>query len=178
MASLRVLAFDHEGRPIQFDTWLDDLQLYLLSDSKDSVSLFDLASGAATAPPTTAYSATRSHTTLTPLPAPVPVRLADPSRGPVVARLSTLIPCLAVPSGSLSGLHLPSFSTILVSTAALQDAMVTTTTPRGSSLYTLATEPPPVAAFAQVSVSGQRAAPQFSSFPPTTAPLQTLHMDV
>ncbi|CAI7732245.1 unnamed protein product [Closterium sp. NIES-53] len=39
MASLRVLAFDHEGRPIQFDTWLDDLQLYLLSDSRDSVSL-------------------------------------------------------------------------------------------------------------------------------------------
>ncbi|CAI7788930.1 unnamed protein product [Closterium sp. NIES-53] len=54
MASLRVLALDHEGRPVQFDTWLDDLQLYLLSDSKDSVSLFDLASGAATAPPTTA----------------------------------------------------------------------------------------------------------------------------
>ncbi|CAI7877519.1 unnamed protein product [Closterium sp. NIES-54] len=51
MASLRVLTFDHEGRPIQFDTWLDDLQLYLLSNSKDSVSLFDLASGAATAPP-------------------------------------------------------------------------------------------------------------------------------
>ncbi|CAI7866667.1 unnamed protein product [Closterium sp. NIES-54] len=54
MASLRVLAFNHEGRPVQFDTWLDDLQLYLLSDSKDSVSLFDLASGAATAPPATA----------------------------------------------------------------------------------------------------------------------------
>ncbi|CAI7900307.1 unnamed protein product [Closterium sp. NIES-53] len=35
MASLRVLAFDHEGRPVQFDMWLDDLQLYLLSDSKD-----------------------------------------------------------------------------------------------------------------------------------------------
>ncbi|CAI7778308.1 unnamed protein product [Closterium sp. NIES-53] len=60
MASLRVLAFDHEGRPIQFDTWLDDLQLYLLSDSKDSVSLFDLVSGAATAPPATADSATCS----------------------------------------------------------------------------------------------------------------------
>ncbi|CAI7737762.1 unnamed protein product, partial [Closterium sp. NIES-53] len=42
------------GRPVQFDTWIDDLQLYLLSDSKDSVSLFDLASGAATTPPTTA----------------------------------------------------------------------------------------------------------------------------
>ncbi|CAI7880911.1 unnamed protein product, partial [Closterium sp. NIES-54] len=30
MASLRVLAFNHERRPVQFDTWLDDLQLYLL----------------------------------------------------------------------------------------------------------------------------------------------------
>ncbi|CAI7861068.1 unnamed protein product, partial [Closterium sp. NIES-53] len=47
--------------PIHFDTWLDNLQLYLLSDSKDSVSLFDLTSGAATAPPTIADSATRSQ---------------------------------------------------------------------------------------------------------------------
>ncbi|CAI7783573.1 unnamed protein product [Closterium sp. NIES-53] len=61
MASLRVLAFDHEGRPVQFDTWLDDLQLYLLSDSKDSVSLLDLVSGAAPAPPATDDSATRSQ---------------------------------------------------------------------------------------------------------------------
>ncbi|CAI7773435.1 unnamed protein product [Closterium sp. NIES-54] len=61
MALLRVLVFDLESRPVQFDTWLDDLQLYLLRDSKDSVSLFDLASGAATAPPTTADSATRSQ---------------------------------------------------------------------------------------------------------------------
>ncbi|CAI7854046.1 unnamed protein product, partial [Closterium sp. NIES-54] len=61
MASLTVLAFDHEGRPVQFDTWLDDLQLYLLSDSKDSVSLFDIASGAAPAPPAIADSATRSQ---------------------------------------------------------------------------------------------------------------------
>ncbi|CAI7886281.1 unnamed protein product [Closterium sp. NIES-53] len=184
----------------------------------------------------------RDNTTLTPLPAPVPVRLADPSRGSVVARSSTVLPCPAVPSGSLSSLHLPSFSTNLVSTAALHDAMVTTTTPGGSSLYTLATEPPQVAAPAQVSTSGQvatscscrlltqqnllwhhrlghpslprlrgmhsrllvsslprslppllpspalpclpcvegqqRAAPHSSSFPPTTAPLQTLHMDV
>ncbi|CAI7792852.1 unnamed protein product [Closterium sp. NIES-53] len=176
-----------------------------------------------------------------------------------------MLPCPANPSGSLSGLHLPSFSTNLVSTAALQDAMVTTTAPGGqrvsictctrtgrhlatfthrpgSSLYTLATESPQVAASAQVSASGQvappcscrllshqtllwhhrlghpslprlhgmhshllvsglprslppllpspappclpcvegrqRAAPHSSSFPPTTAPLQTLHMDV
>ncbi|CAI7887526.1 unnamed protein product [Closterium sp. NIES-53] len=61
MASLRVLAFDHEGRPIQFDTWLDDLQLYLLSDSRDNVSLFDHTSGAAPAPPATGDSATRSQ---------------------------------------------------------------------------------------------------------------------
>ncbi|CAI7819438.1 unnamed protein product, partial [Closterium sp. NIES-53] len=79
----------------------------------------------------------------------------DPSGGPDVARSSTVLPCLGVPSGSLSGLHLPSFSTNLVSTAALQDAMVTSTTPGGSSLYTLATEPPQVAASAQVSASGQ-----------------------
>ncbi|CAI7772757.1 unnamed protein product, partial [Closterium sp. NIES-53] len=86
-----------------------------------------------------------------------------------------------VPTGSHFGLHLPSFSTNLVSNAALQDAMVTTTTPGGqrvsictctwtghhlatftrrpgSSLYTLATEPPQVAASAQVSASGQVAA--------------------
>ncbi|CAI7872158.1 unnamed protein product [Closterium sp. NIES-53] len=207
----------------------------------------------------------RDSTTLIPLSTPVLVRLDDPSGGPVVARSSTVLPCPAVPSGSLSGLHLPSFSTNLVSTAALQDAMVTTTTPRGqrvsictctrtghhlatftrrpgSSLYTLTTKPSHVAASAQVSVSGQvaascscrllshqtllwhhglsqpsvprlrgmqsrllvfglprslpplppsptppclpcvegrqRAAPHSSSFPPMTAPLQTLHMDV
>ncbi|CAI7772751.1 unnamed protein product, partial [Closterium sp. NIES-53] len=79
-----------------------------------------------------------NSTTLTPLPAPVPVRLADPSGGPVVASSSTVLPCPAVPFGSLSGLHLPSFSTNLVSTAALQDAMVSTTTPGGQrvSIYT------------------------------------------
>ncbi|CAI7899998.1 unnamed protein product [Closterium sp. NIES-54] len=123
-----------------------------------------------------------NSTTLTPLLAPVPVRLADPSGGPVVARSSTVLPCLAVLSASLSDLHLPSFSTNLVSTAALQDAMVTTTTPGGqrvaictcartgrhlatftrwpgSSLYTLATGPPHIAASAQVSASGPVAAP-------------------
>ncbi|CAI7892260.1 unnamed protein product [Closterium sp. NIES-54] len=123
----------------------------------------------------------RDSTTLTPLPAPVPVGMADPSGGPVDARSSTVLPCPAVPSGSLSGLHLPSFSTNLVNTSALQDAMVTTTTPGGqrvsictctqtgrhlatftrrpgSSLYTLATEPPQVGASAQVSASGEVAA--------------------
>ncbi|CAI7902099.1 unnamed protein product [Closterium sp. NIES-54] len=71
----------------------------------------------------------RDSTTLTPFPAPVPVRLVDPSEAPVVAHSSTVLMGPTVPSGSLSGLHLP--STNLVSTAALQDTMVTTTTPRG-----------------------------------------------
>ncbi|CAI7808797.1 unnamed protein product, partial [Closterium sp. NIES-54] len=124
----------------------------------------------------------RDSTTLTPLSAPVPVRLADPSGGPVLARSSTVLMCPAVPSSSLLGLHLPSFSTNLVSTAALQDAMVTTTTlggqrvsictytrtgrhlatftrRHGSSLYTLTTEPPQEAASAQVSASGPVAPP-------------------
>ncbi|CAI7851300.1 unnamed protein product [Closterium sp. NIES-54] len=61
MASLRVLVFNNEGRPIQFDTWLDDLQLYLLSDSRDNVLLFDHTSSATPAPPATADSATRSQ---------------------------------------------------------------------------------------------------------------------
>ncbi|CAI7870495.1 unnamed protein product, partial [Closterium sp. NIES-54] len=132
--------------------------------------------------PCTPLRLTHELTTLTPLPAPVPVRLADPSGGPVLTRSSTVLPCLAVLSGSLSRLHLPSFSTNLVSTAALKDAMVTTTTPGGqrvsictctrtdrylatftrrpkSSLYTLNNEPPRVAASAQVSSSGPVAPP-------------------
>ncbi|CAI7824512.1 unnamed protein product, partial [Closterium sp. NIES-54] len=61
MTLLQVLAFDHEGRPVAFDTWHDDLQLYLLSDIKDSVSLFDHVSGVAPAPPARADGSTRSH---------------------------------------------------------------------------------------------------------------------
>ncbi|CAI7774167.1 unnamed protein product [Closterium sp. NIES-53] len=60
----------------------------------------------------------RDTTTLTPISAPVPVRLADPSGGPVLARSSTVLPCPAVPSGSFSSLHLPSFSTNLVAASA------------------------------------------------------------
>ncbi|CAI7915560.1 unnamed protein product [Closterium sp. NIES-53] len=161
----------------------------------------------------------RDSTNLTPLSTPVPVRLADPSGGPVVARSSTILPCPSVPSDSLSGLHLPSFSTNLVSTAALQDAMVTTTTPGGQVaascscrllshrtllwhhrlghpslpclrgmhsrllVYGLPRSLPPLppspAPPCLPCVEGrQDAAPHSSSFPPTTAPLQTLYMDV
>ncbi|CAI7904801.1 unnamed protein product [Closterium sp. NIES-53] len=99
----------------------------------------------------------RDSTTLTPLPAPVPVRLADPSGDAILARSSTVLTCPAVPSGPLSGLHLPSFSMNLVSTSP-------------TALDCTARLP---------CIKGwQRAAPHSSSFPPTTAPLQTLHMDV
>ncbi|CAI7880789.1 unnamed protein product [Closterium sp. NIES-54] len=120
----------------------------------------------------------RDGTTLTPLSRPVAVSLADPSGGPVLARYSTVLPCPAAPSGSLSGLYLPSFSTNLVSGADLQDAGVDQFTPAsqrvthcscaqtgrhlatfthrpGSSLYTLTTKSPPVAASGQVAASSQ-----------------------
>ncbi|CAI7931816.1 unnamed protein product, partial [Closterium sp. NIES-54] len=217
----------------------------------------------------------RDRTTLTPLSRPVAVSLADPSGGPVLASFSTVLPCPAAPSGTLSGLYLPSFSTNLVSGADLQDQGVDQFTPAGqrvthcscartgrhlatftrrpgSSLYTLSTASPPVPASGQVATSSQviaaasgsspesapcscrllshqtllwhhrlghpslprlrgmasrvlvsglprslpplppgpaptcvpcvegrqRAAPHSSEFPPTEAPLQTLHMDV
>ncbi|CAI7923698.1 unnamed protein product, partial [Closterium sp. NIES-54] len=185
----------------------------------------------------------RDRTTLTPLSRPVAVSLADPSGGPVLATFSTVSPCPAAPSGTLSGLYLPSFSTNLVSGADLQDKGVDQFTPAsqrvthstcartgqhlatftrrpGSSLYTLSTESPPVTASGQAAASSQvftaasrsgmasrvlvsglprslppippgpaptcvpcvegrqRAAPHSSEFPPTEAPLQTLHMDV
>ncbi|CAI7859357.1 unnamed protein product [Closterium sp. NIES-53] len=63
MACLHVLAFDLKGRPVQFDTWLNDLQLYLRSNSWDSVSFFDHMFGAGPAPPITADSPTCSQTT-------------------------------------------------------------------------------------------------------------------
>ncbi|CAI5957440.1 unnamed protein product [Closterium sp. NIES-64] len=81
-------------------------------------------------------SALSDRTTLTPLSRPVAVSLADPSGGPDIASFSTVLSCPAAPSGTLSGLYLPLFSTNL------------------------------------------RAAPHSSEFPPTEAPLQTLHMDV
>ncbi|CAI7744072.1 unnamed protein product [Closterium sp. NIES-53] len=185
----------------------------------------------------------RDSTTLTPLRRPVAVSLADPSGGQVLAHSSTVLPCPAAPSGLLSRLHLPSFSTNLVSGADLQDAWVDQFTPgappsvsasgqvaASSQVFAAASRSSPASApcscrplahetllwhhrlghpslprlrgmVSRALVSGlprslpplplgpaptcvpcvegrQRAAPHSSSFPPTEAPLQTLHMDV
>ncbi|CAI7729097.1 unnamed protein product [Closterium sp. NIES-53] len=61
MATLDVLTFYSEGHPIEFNAWLDDLQLFLLTDYKDGTLLFDLISGATPAPDATTDSATRSQ---------------------------------------------------------------------------------------------------------------------
>ncbi|CAI7741306.1 unnamed protein product [Closterium sp. NIES-53] len=144
-----------------------------LSDTASAQALhtFTLDSGAS-------RSFFRDRTTLTPLSRPVAVSLADPSGGPVLDRYSIVLPCPAAPSGSLSGLYLPSFSTNLVSGADLQDGGVDQFTPAsqrvthctcartgrhlatftrrpGSSLYTLTTQSPPVAASGQVAASSQ-----------------------
>ncbi|CAI5977299.1 unnamed protein product [Closterium sp. NIES-64] len=50
MATPIVLAFDAEGRAIDFDVWIDDLQLFLQCDRADGLSLLDLTSGASPAP--------------------------------------------------------------------------------------------------------------------------------
>ncbi|CAI5484778.1 unnamed protein product [Closterium sp. Yama58-4] len=184
----------------------------------------------------------RDRTVLEPLARPVAVSLADPSGGPVLATSSTVLPCPAAPSGTLSGLYLPSFSTNLVAGSALQDGGVHQFTPAyervthctcartgrhlatftrqpgsavGSLLVSLPVAPdrplapPPWSPSVQrlrgmhsrYLVSGlpralpplppshappclpcvegrQRATPHSSSFPPTEAPLQTLHLDV
>ncbi|CAI7912244.1 unnamed protein product [Closterium sp. NIES-53] len=97
-------------------------------------------------------------TTVTPLTTPVPVSLADPSGGPVVARASTVLPCSCV--GSIS-------CVLFVSATLAPDSPLAP--PSWSPLPT-----PPCLSCVE---GRQRAAPH-SSFPPTTAPLQTLHMDV
>ncbi|CAI5970449.1 unnamed protein product [Closterium sp. NIES-65] len=129
--------------------------------SAQALHTFTLDSGAS-------RSFFRDHTTLTPLSRPVAVSLVDPSRGLILARFSTVLPCPPAPSGTLSGLYLPSFSTNLVNGADLQDRGVDQFTPAsqrvthctcartgrhlatftrrpGSSLYTLTTESAPVA---------------------------------
>ncbi|CAI7778128.1 unnamed protein product [Closterium sp. NIES-53] len=61
MATPSVLTFDAEGRAVDFEVWVDDLQLFLQCDRADGLSLFDLTSGASPAPSATADSTVRSQ---------------------------------------------------------------------------------------------------------------------
>ncbi|CAI7739238.1 unnamed protein product, partial [Closterium sp. NIES-54] len=61
MATPSVLAFDPEGRAIDFDVWVDDLRLFLQCDRADGLSLFDLTSGASPAPAADADAIVRSQ---------------------------------------------------------------------------------------------------------------------
>ncbi|CAI5996887.1 unnamed protein product [Closterium sp. NIES-65] len=61
MATPSVLAFDAEGRAVDFEVWLDDLQLFLQCDRADGLSLFDLTSGAVPSPAADADATVRSQ---------------------------------------------------------------------------------------------------------------------
>ncbi|CAI5959428.1 unnamed protein product, partial [Closterium sp. NIES-64] len=54
MATPSVLTFDAKGRAVDFEVWVDDLQLFLQCDRADGLSLFDLTCGASSAPATDA----------------------------------------------------------------------------------------------------------------------------
>ncbi|CAI7900341.1 unnamed protein product [Closterium sp. NIES-53] len=148
----------------------------------------------------------RDCTTVTPLTTPVPVSLADPFGGPIVARASTVLPCPAAPSASPTGFHLPLFSKNLVAASgrlaascscrllshhglvwhhrlghpslpclrSMHSRLLVSSLPRSLPPLLRSLAPPCLPC-----VEGQqRTAPHSSLFPPATAPLQTLHMDM
>ncbi|CAI7879582.1 unnamed protein product, partial [Closterium sp. NIES-53] len=61
MATPSVLTFDAEDRAVDFEVWVDDLQLFLQCDRADGLSLFDLTSGASPAPAADADATVRSQ---------------------------------------------------------------------------------------------------------------------
>ncbi|CAI7887602.1 unnamed protein product, partial [Closterium sp. NIES-53] len=122
VAGIRVKGGPDEGRAIDFDVWVDDLQLFLQCDRADGLSLFDLTSGASLAPAADADATVRSQWATRDAAARLAVRRhlttserayfsqyksAQTLYNAVVARYSS------PPSGTLSGLYLPSFSTNL-----------------------------------------------------------------
>ncbi|CAI7816529.1 unnamed protein product [Closterium sp. NIES-53] len=111
-------------------------------------------------------------TDLTPLRTPVSIALVDSTAGPVVAHSTTTLPCPAAPSGFLTGSH-------HTGSGQVRSGQVAAV----SCDYRSLTHPSVLwhhrlGHLSFSCLSRMRDAPHFSSFPPTTAPLQTLHLDV
>ncbi|CAI7740684.1 unnamed protein product, partial [Closterium sp. NIES-53] len=157
MASLNVLTFDAEGRAVDFEVWLDDLQLFLQCDSKVSLSLFDLTSGVTTAPTADADSTVRSQWLTRDAAARLAVRNHLPSTerahfsqyksaralyDAVVARYSSLA------TAALSRLMLPYLFPDLAAFATVADLVAHLRTSdaryRAALPMTSATKPPPM----------------------------------
>ncbi|CAI7849233.1 unnamed protein product [Closterium sp. NIES-54] len=115
---------------------------------KEALHTFTLDSGAS-------RSFFRDSTTLTPLSQPVAVSLADPSGGPVLAQSSTVL--LSSPASAPCSCRPLSHETLLWHHRLGHPSLPRL---RGMASCTL------------------HAAPHSSEFPPTEAPLQTLHMDM
>ncbi|CAI7832308.1 unnamed protein product [Closterium sp. NIES-54] len=138
----------------------------------------------------------RDHTTFTPLPAPVPDALANPTLGAHFACNSTTLPCPAASSDVLTGLHIPSFSMNLVGVVPLQDLGFGTwfsshkrvdmlgrchlgtsghVSPSSALVQSL---PRPLAPSCAPCVEGRLHTTPHSSLRPTNGPFQTLHLEV
>ncbi|CAI5938194.1 unnamed protein product [Closterium sp. NIES-64] len=130
----------------------------------------------------------RDRTALESLARPVAVSLANPSGGPVIATSSTVLPCPAVPSGTLCRppARVALWHTKLSSgTTALATRLCSGFVPCTPGTLSLACQgsflpshPRLLLPVSPVSRDGSAPAPHSSSFPPTTTPFQTLHMDV
>ncbi|CAI7761968.1 unnamed protein product, partial [Closterium sp. NIES-53] len=142
----------------------------------------------------------RDCTTVTPLTAPVSLSLNDPSGGPVVARASTILPCRQPPQApsqiSTSPRSLrtcPGSGLYTLTTESAQNLLwhhclghPSLPCLRGMHshllVFGLPKSLPPLPRSLALPclpcVKGRQLAAPHSSFPPTTAPLQTLHMDV
>ncbi|CAI7802746.1 unnamed protein product [Closterium sp. NIES-53] len=112
---------------------------------EDALLSFTLYSGAS-------HCVFHDRTSLTSLPTPVSIALADHTLGPVTARYTTTLPCPGDPSGSLTGFHVPSFSRNLVGVWPLVSQHVGVwIEPPGETAFAVS---PQVAVSCQVPVSG------------------------
>ncbi|CAI6003158.1 unnamed protein product [Closterium sp. NIES-64] len=186
---------------LEFDSILAAMYAVTISDKGDCYRCFPPDSGIETTALGTGVVAALGASEATTLGAS-----ESASSGSGESVLSVL-PCPSAPSGTLSGLYLPSFSTNLLSGADLQDGGVHQFTPtsqrtllwhhrlghpslprlRGMASRVLVSGLPrslpplplgPAPACVPCVEGRQRAAPHSSQFSPTEAPQQTLHMDV